>query len=96
MKLEAWILLLSGMVTLGYLVAGAWFLKFWKRTGDRLFVNFALAFLLFAMNQILSVATASHVREIRYEYILRVLGFLLILVGIAGKNLPFARKDRGP
>ena len=77
---------LSGAVTLGYVIVGAWFLKFWKKTGDRLFVNFAVAFWLFALNQFLTWSLASFEREIRFEYVLRVLGFLVILIGIARKN----------
>lgn len=86
MNREMLIAFLSGMVTLGFTVAGWMFLKFWKRTGDRLFVNFALAFWLFALNQALSAFLASANSEIRLEYILRVLGFVIILVGIARKN----------
>ena len=91
MKGETMIAFLSGVVTLGYMIAGAWFLKFWKRTGDRLFVSFALAFWLFALNQIVSVMLGSGDREIQFEYILRVLGFVLILIGIARKNMPQLR-----
>ena len=94
MNREILIAFLSGMVTLGFTVAGWMFLKFWKRTGDRLFVNFALAFWLFALNQALSLFLTAAATEIRFEYILRVLGFVLILVGIAGKNAgPFRGKD---
>ena len=42
---------LSGMVTLGFLVSGLFFLRFWKRTGDSLFLAFAVAFGLLAMGQ---------------------------------------------
>jgi hypothetical protein len=42
---------LSGAVTLGFLVAAAFFLRFWRRTHDRLFLAFAVAFMLLAMNR---------------------------------------------
>ena len=35
---------LSGAVTLGFLVAATFFLRFWRRTHDRLFIAFAAAF----------------------------------------------------
>ena len=76
---------LSGALTFGFLIAGAWFLKFWKRTGDRLFLSFAVAFWLFAANQFLTFYLSGD-REVQYEYVLRVLGFLVILAGIARKN----------
>ena len=38
---------------MGFLVAALFFLRFWWRTSDGLFAAFALAFLLFAVNQAL-------------------------------------------
>jgi hypothetical protein len=84
--IEELIAFMAGAVTLGHVVAGAWFLKSWKKTGDRLFVSFAAAFWLFALNQFLSLILGPGEREIRFEYILRVLGFVLILLAIARKN----------
>ena len=83
---------LSGALTLGYFLVGLCFLRFFKRTGDRLFFTFALAFWLFALNQLLSFLLERPERELRFEYIFRVLGYLLILAGIAGKNVRLFRK----
>ena len=33
----------SGAITMGFVVAGLFFLRFWRRTGDGLFVAFACA-----------------------------------------------------
>jgi hypothetical protein len=76
---------LSGALTLGFLVTAVCFLRFWKRTRDRLFLSFAIAFVLFAANQFLTFLLSGD-REIRFEYLLRVLGFVVILAGIARKN----------
>ena len=76
---------LSGALTLGFVIIGFWFLRFWKRTRDHLFLSFAVAFWLFALNQLLSFYLTLD-RDIRYEYFLRVLGFIVILIGIARKN----------
>ena len=78
---------LSGAVTLAYLLSGVFFLRFWRKTSDRLFLAFAIAFALFAINQALA-----HVLDIYHEptsfiYALRVLGFVLILAAIVDKNL---------
>ena len=35
---------LSGAVALGYMLAAMFFLRFWKRTTDVLFLSFAVAF----------------------------------------------------
>ena len=34
----------AGALTLGWLAIGVFFLKFWRRTGDGLFLAFAIAF----------------------------------------------------
>ena len=43
----------SGLLTLGYLLAALFFLRFWRRSGDPLFTSFAGAFVLLAANQAL-------------------------------------------
>ena len=83
---------LSGAVTLGYLVAGAFFLRFWRKTGDRLFLAFGVAFgLLLAVNQILATAIDAGDERVIYAYLLRVLEFVLILAAIVDKNLSMRR-----
>ena len=85
---------LAGAVTIGYIMAAVHFLRFWRKTSDRLFVSFALAFLLFALNQFLiSILWAAEERN-SYAYILRILGFMLILVAIVDKNMFSPRKQR--
>ena len=44
---------LSGALTMGFLIAGLFFLRFWKRTRDGLFIAFALAFWLLGLTQAL-------------------------------------------
>jgi hypothetical protein len=78
---------LSGAVTLGYLVAALFFLRFWRSTTDRLFLAFAVAFALFALNQGLAPALAVYRESTSFIYGLRVLGFLLIVAAIVDKNL---------
>jgi hypothetical protein len=80
---------LSGAATIGYATVALCFLRSWKRTGDALFASFAMAFALFALNQVLIQVLGTGEREIRYEYVLRVLGFVLILIGILRKNTEY-------
>jgi len=82
---------LSGAVTLGYLVAGASFLRFWRKTRDRLFLAFGVAFGLLSVNQILATAIDAGDESVIYAYLLRVLGFVLILSAIVDKNLSMRR-----
>lgn len=41
---------LAGAVAFAYLVAGVYFHRFWRITNDRLFIGFAWAFWLLAVN----------------------------------------------
>lgn len=78
---------LAGAVTLGFVVAAVFFVRFWRRTADRLFLLFAIAFALLALNQGLAQWLGAADERVGYTYLLRVLGFVLILAGIVDKNL---------
>lgn len=84
-----WVLadFLAGALTASFLVAGMLFLRFWKRTRDRLFLAFALAFGLLALNQLSAALLGAGDERTPYTYALRVLGFVLILVAIIDKNV---------
>lgn len=77
----------SGAITLGFLVAATFFLRFWRKTSDRLFLAFASAFLLLALNQALAQWIGAADERVGYTYLLRVLGFVLILAAIVDKNV---------
>jgi hypothetical protein len=77
---------LSGAVALAHLVVGFFFLRFWRNTRDRLFLFFAIAFGLFALNQFAANLLGAADERTGYTYVLRVLGFLAILVAIVDKN----------
>ena len=79
--------MLAGALVFSYLVAGAFFLRFWRRMGDRLFLHFAVAFWLFAMEQLVTSSPQVVNETEGYEYLLRVLGFVLIIVAIVEKNV---------
>lgn len=77
---------LSGAVTLGFFVCGLFFLKFWRRTRDELFIAFALAFALLGMGQaVLGLANIPQ-EERSSLYLIRLLAFLIILLAIFRKN----------
>jgi peptidoglycan/LPS O-acetylase OafA/YrhL len=82
---------LSGAVTLGFVVAALFFLRFWRKTSDRLFLAFALAFLLFALNQALAQWLGAADERVGYTYLLRVIGFGAILAAIVDKNVSRGR-----
>ena len=77
----------SGLITMGFLVAAGFFARFWRQTADRLFLAFAIAFVLLALNQALAQWLGAADERVGYTYLLRVLGFVLILAAIVDKNL---------
>ena len=79
--------LLSGALIFAYAIAGVHFLQFWRRTGDRLFGHFAVAFWLFALNQLAVSIPVVGGETSGYVYLLRVLGFVIILIAIVDKNV---------
>jgi hypothetical protein len=78
--------LLSGAIIMGNIVVGLFFLRFWKRTRDRLFAMFAAAFWMLAVNRIV-LASLDVQSEFRTSvYVVRLAAFVLILVAIIDKN----------
>ena len=76
----------SGAVSLGYLIAGMFFLRYWRKTRDSLFFRFGLAFGFFSISQILTSMLGPVDERTGYAYGLRILGFVVILVAIVEKN----------
>jgi hypothetical protein len=83
----------AGLITMGFLVAALFFFRFWRRTGDRLFVTFGWAFLLFALNQALVALSGLPREEASWFYLLRLAGFGLIIYAIAAKNTRAPRRS---
>jgi hypothetical protein len=78
---------IAGLVTMGYFVAAAFFLRFWQRTGDFLFAVFALSFVLFALNSMLAAVLGLAKEDQAWLYLLRLAGFVALIVGIVVKNI---------
>lgn len=79
-------LVTSGAIIAGYAVAAVFFLKFWRRTSDLLFLAFAAAFLLMAMTPLLTILLEVPREEQSPFYLLRLLAYLIIIVAIIGKS----------
>jgi hypothetical protein len=69
------------------LVAGLVFLRFWKDTGDRFFLFFAVSFFIEGLNRAALAMTADPNEARPLFYFVRFLSFLLILIAIVRKNL---------
>lgn len=77
---------LLGVIAASSLTAGVFFLKFWKRTHDSLFLAFAVAFLIEGINRIAVLFVAHPNEGSPAIYIVRLFAFLLILAAILRKN----------
>jgi hypothetical protein len=62
------------------------------RTRDRLFLAFAIAFVLFSANQALSGLIGATLEERTWTYLLRLAGFSFLIVAILGKT--FQKLDK--
>lgn len=77
---------ISGAMTVACLVIGLFFIKFYKKIGDRFFLLFAIAFNILAFERVVLLLA-----QIRNEtqpaiYLIRCTAFVIILVAIADKN----------
>jgi hypothetical protein len=77
---------LGGMICMGCAVVSLYFLRFWKRTHDRLFVFFGLAFLVLMGERAIREAMELNNEFAPFVYSLRLIAFGLILIGIVDKN----------
>jgi hypothetical protein len=77
----------AGVITMGYAVAGLFFLRFWRRTRDGLFCAFAGAFGLMALNSLLVEALSVTRENQSWIYLLRLAAFALIILAIIRKNM---------
>lgn len=77
---------LSGSITLGFVLAGIFFLRFWRRTADPLFLAFAIAFALLGLGQAIQALGNIPQEERSYIYLIRLAAFTIILAAIMRKN----------
>lgn len=86
--------LITGMIAMGSLIIGLFFLRFWRNTRDRFFLYFALSFGIEGVHRIVTTMTFDEHEESPLHYLVRLLAYGLILWAILEKNLP-ARGARG-
>jgi hypothetical protein len=75
---------LNGIIFASAFAATVFFLNSWKKTRDILFLCFALAFALFGIERVVLTFFSN---GFEYNvYLIRLVGFLLILAAIVQKN----------
>jgi len=77
---------LSGAVVFGFGTCALFFVRFWKRTREGLFLAFALAFMLLGLGQTVLTLGSIPTEERGSLYLIRLAAFLLILIAIYRKN----------
>ena len=93
--------LMLGAIAMANLTIGLFFLSFWKKTRDRFFLFFAVAFILESINRVLlGLSQITNENEpifylVRFLgsnenepifYLVRLLSYILILIAIVDKN----------
>lgn len=77
---------LQGAAAMGCVVAGMFFVRYWRETRDRFFLFFVAAFWAFALNWVGLAVVQPSVESTHWFYLLRLLAFLLIIAAIVDKN----------
>jgi hypothetical protein len=77
---------LLGVIVCASLASAGFFLKFWKQTGDPLFLSFGAAFLIEGGNRIFFLFLDAPDEGHPFLFAIRLVSYLLILAAIAQKN----------
>ncbi len=83
----------SGIIAAGFLACGLFFLRFWSRSRDSLFLSFAVAFWLMALNIAVVVLFPEPDETRTWFYLIRVAAYLLMAFAIVRKNTSSAGDD---
>jgi len=78
--------MLTGAIAVASLLAGLFFFRFWRHTGDRFFLYFALSFWIEACNRIALGLLVGADEDGALFYSVRILAYGLILLAIWQKN----------
>lgn len=80
--------MLTGAIAVGWLLAGLFFFRFWRRTLDPFFLWFSLSFWLEAGNRVALGVMDGAGEDRPVIYGLRIVAYGLILLAIWQKNRP--------
>lgn len=91
-QVNALLSFLNGVIAMGHGTAGLFFLRFWKKTSDRLFLMFAIAFWLLGIVRIAMLTLGQTGENSYYLYWFRLAAYLLILIAIVDKNFGWRKR----
>lgn len=78
--------MMIGAIAAASLVAGLFFFRFWRATGDRFFLLFALSFWIEGVNRVLLFESVGLDEDAPVYYLIRLVAYGLILAAIIDKN----------
>jgi hypothetical protein len=77
---------LTGVIAISCFLASLFFLRFWRHSRERLFIYFALSFLLLGINRMTLVYVPESLEPYTWLYLVRLLAFVVLLFGIVAAN----------
>lgn len=78
--------LMSGAIGMGCWVIGLFFFLYWRKASERLFGIFALSFWILGLERLAPIVTQLGDERHAFQYMIRLVAFLLILCAIVDKN----------
>jgi hypothetical protein len=83
--------ILLGAIAMASAVVALFFVRFWRSTGDRFFLFFALSFFIDALDRVFLASEAQSTDDQPAYYLIRLLSYALIVYAIVDKNRPRKR-----
>ncbi|HJT19675.1 MAG TPA: DUF5985 family protein [Nitrospira sp.] len=84
--MQTYVNILLGALLMGDLIAGLFFLRYWKITGDRFFLFFATSFFTEAVSRAIADQNIPPFGMESLGYLVRFLQYLLIVLAVVDKN----------
>jgi uncharacterized membrane protein HdeD (DUF308 family) len=85
--------MMAGAIVMASIVIALFFLRFWRDSGDRFFLYFALSFLIEGIHRLVATITLATHEDSPLHYLVRLLAYGLILWAILEKNWPRSKQD---
>ena len=77
---------MSGALMMSCLVTGLFFVRFWLKSYDRLFLIFSFSFFLLSLERLVLGYIGTRNEPSPAIYIIRLSAFILILIAVVDKN----------
>jgi uncharacterized membrane protein HdeD (DUF308 family) len=86
--------MMAGAIVIASIAIALFFLRFWRDSGDRFFLYFALSFLIEGIHRLVATITLATHEDSPLHYLVRLLAYGLILWAILEKNWPRSKQNQ--